>query len=126
MHGAQTIYVETSNYHSPADVMYPDQIREVISLAHASSVKVVTWYLPGFKRITLDRRHFATAAAVSDPDLPIDGLGVDIEADIVSNRQRRSDRAAAMGAWVRATYPDLAIAGIVPTERRSLPETATS
>ena len=46
-HGIQTIYVETSNYHSPADVMYPDQIREMISLAHANSIKVVPWYLPG-------------------------------------------------------------------------------
>jgi len=115
-HGVQTIYVETSNYHSPADVMYPDQIREMISLAHANNIKVVPWYLPGYKRIALDRRRFAAAVAVGDPDLPIDGLGVDIEADIVSNRQLRSDRAAAMVAWVRATYPDLAIAGIVPRD----------
>lgn len=115
-HGVQTIYVETSNYHSPADVMFPDQIREMISLAHANNIKVVPWYLPGYKRIALDRRRFAAAVAVGDPDLPIDGLGIDIEADIVSNRQLRSDRAAAMVAWVRATYPDLAIAGIVPRD----------
>ena len=114
-HGIQTIYVETSNYHSPADVMYPDQIREMISLAHANSIKVVPWYLPGYRNIALDRRRFAAAVNVGGAD-PIDGLGVDIEADIVRNRQLRANRAAAMVKWLRATYPDLPMAGIVPRD----------
>ena len=114
-HGIQTIYVETSNYHSPADVMYPEQIREMISLAHANSIKVVPWYLPGYRNIALDRRRFAAAVNVGSAD-PIDGLGVDIEADIVRNRQLRANRAAAMVQWLRATYPDLAMAGIVPRD----------
>ena len=114
-HGIHTIYVETSNYHSPADVMYPDQIREMISLAHANSIKVVPWYLPGYRNIALDRRRFAAAVNVGGAD-PIDGLGVDIEADIVRNRQLRANRAAAMVQWLRATYPDLPMAGIVPRD----------
>ena len=114
-HGIHTIYVETSNYHSPADVMYPDQIREMISLAHANSIKVVPWYLPGYRNIALDRRRFAAAVNVGGAD-PIDGLGVDIEADIVRNRQLRANRAAAMVKWLRATYPDLPMAGIVPRD----------
>ena len=114
-HGIQTIYVETSNYHSPADVMYPDQIREMISLAHANSIKVVPWYLPGYRNIALDRRRFTAAVNVGGAD-PIDGLGVDIEADIVRNRQLRANRAAAMVQWLRATYPDLPMAGIVPRD----------
>jgi hypothetical protein len=114
-HGIQTIYVETSNYHSPADVMYPEQIREMISLAHANSVKVVPWYLPGYRNIALDRRRFTAAVNVGGAD-PIDGLGVDIEADIVRNRQLRANRAAAMVQWLRATYPDLPMAGIVPRD----------
>ncbi len=114
-HGIQTIYVETSNYHSPADVMYPTQIREMISLAHANSIKVVPWYLPGYRNIALDRRRFAAAVNVGGAD-PIDGLGVDIEADIVRNRQLRANRAAAMVQWLRATYPDLPMAGIVPRD----------
>ena len=114
-HGIHTIYVETSNYHSPADVMYPEQIREMISLAHANSIKVVPWYLPGYRNIALDRRRFAAAVNVGGAD-PIDGLGVDIEADIVRNRQLRANRAAAMVQWLRATYPDLPMAGIVPRD----------
>ena len=114
-HGIQTIYVETSNYHSPADVMYPEQIREMISLAHANSIKVVPWYLPGYRNIALDRRRFTAAVNVGGAD-PIDGLGVDIEADIVRNRQLRANRAAAMVQWLRATYPDLPMAGIVPRD----------
>lgn len=114
-HGIQTIYVETSNYHSPADVMYPTQIREMISLAHANNIKVVPWYLPGYRNIALDRRRFAAAVNVGGAD-PIDGLGVDIEADIVRNRQLRANRAAAMVKWLRVTYPDLPMAGIVPRD----------
>ena len=114
-HGIHTIYVETSNYHSPADVMYPEQIREMISLAHANSIKVVPWYLPGYRNIALDRRRFTAAVNVGGAD-PIDGLGVDIEADIVRNRQLRANRAAAMVKWLRATYPDLPMAGIVPRD----------
>jgi hypothetical protein len=95
--------------------MYPTQIREMISLAHANSIKVVPWYLPGYRNIALDRRRFAAAVNVGGAD-PIDGLGVDIEADIVRNRQLRANRAAAMVQWLRATYPDLPMAGIVPRD----------
>ena len=115
-HGIEVIYVETSNYHSPADVMYPDDVRAIIALAHPLGIRVVPWYLPGYRNIALDRRRFQAAAEVGGADLPVDGLGVDIEADIVRNRALRARRAAAMVAWVRATYPELAIAGIVPRD----------
>ena len=114
-HQVTTIYWETSNYHSPADVMYPDDLREVLALAHAQGIKVVPWYLPGYRNISLDRRRFAAAIAASGAD-PIDGLGVDIEADIVRNRQLRAKRAASMVQWLRTTYPDLPMAGIVPRD----------
>ena len=114
-HQVTTIYWETSNYHSPADVMYPDDLREVLALAHAQGIKVVPWYLPGYRNISLDRRRFAAAIAAGGAD-PIDGLGVDIEADIVRNRQLRAKRAASMVQWLRTTYPDLPMAGIVPRD----------
>jgi hypothetical protein len=114
-HQVTTIYWETSNYHSPADVMYPDDLREVLTLAHAQGVKVVPWYLPGYRNIKLDRRRFAAAINAGGTD-PVDGLGVDIEADIVRNRQLRATRAAQMVQWLRATYPDLPMAGIVPRD----------
>ena len=114
-HGVQTIYVETSNYHSPADVMYPDELVTLIGLAHAQGIRVVPWYLPGYRNIALDRRRFAAAIAVGG-DTPIDGLGVDIEADVVRNRVLRAARAAAMVQWLRATYPDLPLGGIVPRD----------
>ena len=114
-HQVATIYWETSNYHSPADVMYPDELRQVLALAHAQGIRVVPWYLPGYRNIKLDRRRFAAAIAAGGSD-PIDGLGVDIEADIVRNRQLRAKRAAAMVQWLRTTYPDLPMAGIVPRD----------
>ena len=114
-HQVTTIYWETSNYHSPADIMYPDDLRQVIALAHAQGIKVVPWYLPGYRNIKLDRRRFAAAINAGGAD-PIDGLGVDIEADIVRNRQLRATRAAQMVQWLRTTYPDLPMAGIVPRD----------
>ncbi len=114
-HQVTTIYWETSNYHSPADIMYPDDLRQVIALAHAQGIKVVPWYLPGYRNIKLDRRRFTAAINAGGAD-PIDGLGVDIEADIVRNRQLRATRAAQMVRWLRATYPDLPMAGIVPRD----------
>ena len=114
-HQVSTIYWETSNYHSPADVMYPEDLRQVIALAHAQGIKVVPWYLPGYRNIKLDRRRFAAAINAGGAD-PIDGLGVDIEADIVRNRQLRATRAARMVQWLRTTYPDLPMAGIVPRD----------
>lgn len=114
-HQVTTIYWETSNYHSPSDVMYPDDLQQVLALAHAQGIKVVPWYLPGYRNIGLDRRRFAAAIAAGGAD-PVDGLGVDIEADIVRNRQLRASRAAAMVQWLRATYPDLPMAGIVPRD----------
>ena len=114
-HGIRTIYVETSNYHSPADVMYRDELLTLIGLAHAAGLKVVPWYLPGYRNVALDRRRFAAAAEVGGDD-PVDGLGVDIEADIVRDRALRARRAAAMVQWLRATYPDLPLGGIVPRD----------
>lgn len=114
-HQVTTIYWETSNYHSPADVMYPDDFAQVLALAHAQGIKVVPWYLPGYRSIPLDRRRFAAAIAAGGAT-PVDGLGVDIEADIVRNRQLRATRAAQMVQWLRATYPDLPMAGIVPRD----------
>lgn len=114
-HDIDVIYVETSNYHSPADVMYPDEIRDMIALAHPAGIRVVPWYLPGYRNVPLDRRRFAAAIAIGGDD-PIDGLGVDIESDVVRNRALRAKRAAAMVQWLRQSYPDLPLAGIVPRD----------
>ena len=115
-HDIDVIYIETSNYRSPRDVMYPGALREVIRLAHAEGIRVVPWYLPGYRDLRLDRRRFRAAIAAGGPGVRVDGLGVDIEADIVPDRALRARRAAAMVAWLRRTYPDLPMAGIVPRD----------
>ena len=66
-HGVTTIYVETSNYHSPADVMYPASLRTLVRLAHAQGIKVVPWYLPGYRSLALDQRRFKAAVAELAP-----------------------------------------------------------
>lgn len=115
-HDIDVIYIETSNYRSPRDVMYPAAVREVLRLARAEGIRVVPWYLPGYRDVALDRRRFMAAVAVGGAELPVDGLGVDIEADVVPDRALRARRAAAMVAWLRRTYPELPMAGIVPRD----------
>jgi hypothetical protein len=115
-HDIDVIYIETSNYRSPRDVMFPEAVREVIRLARPAGIRVVPWYLPGYRDIPLDRRRFRAAVEVGGAELPVDGLGVDIEADIVPDRQLRARRAAEMVQWLRATYPELPMAGIVPRD----------
>lgn len=115
-HDVDVIYVETSNWRSARDVMFPGQIVEMIRRARPRGIRVVTWYLPGYRDMALDRRRFRAAVEFAGPDYPVDGLGVDIEADIVRNRALRARRAAAMVRWLRATYPELPMAGIVPKD----------
>ncbi len=118
-HRIDVIYIETSNWRSPRDVMFPDEIREVLRLAKLEGIRVVPWYLPGYRNLRLDRRRFRAAVRVGGPDLPVDGLGVDIEADIVQNRSLRARRAAGMVRYLRRTFPDLPMAGIVPRDARA-------
>ncbi len=118
-HRIDVIYIETSNWRSPRDVMFPDEIREVMRLAKLEGIRVVPWYLPGYRNLRLDRRRFRAAVRVGGPDLPVDGLGVDIEADIVQNRSLRARRAAGMVRYLRRTFPDLPMAGIVPRDARA-------
>ena len=114
-HGVKTIYVETSNYHSPADVMYPASLRTLVRLAHAQGIKVVPWYLPGYRSLALDQRRFKAAVGIGGTE-KVDGLGLDVEADIGADRDERAARAGAMARWVRGTFPTLPLAGIVPRD----------
>lgn len=112
--GTPVIYIETANWRSRADVVNPAYVREVARLGRAAGLRVVPWYLPGYRNLTRDRRRLAAAAAVAGPD-GIDGLGIDVEATIVKSGALRARRAAGLAAWARATYPKLPIAAIIPS-----------
>ena len=108
------IYVETSNAKSKVDVVNPAPLKQLVVLAHAAGIRVVPWYLPGFQKPKVDQRRLAAAMAIGGTD-PVDGIAVDIEATYVKSASLRSQRAAALVAWLRATYPQAAIGAITPS-----------
>ncbi|MEY4226620.1 MAG: hypothetical protein RL190_1377 [Actinomycetota bacterium] len=113
-HGTPVIYIETANWRSTADVVNPAYVREVVRLGRAAGLRVVPWYLPGYRNLERDRRRLAAAAGIAGPN-GVDGLGIDVEATIVRNGALRARRAAELAAWARATYPQLPIAAIIPS-----------
>src|ERR671931_850822 len=55
--GVDTVWVETSNYHSSADVISAARLARLVDALHASGVNVVGWYLPGHVNVALDARR---------------------------------------------------------------------
>lgn len=108
------IYVETSNAKSKVDVVNPAPLKELVVLAHAAGIRVVPWYLPGFQRPKVDQRRLAAAMAIGGSEA-VDGIAVDIEATYVKSASLRAQRAAALVAWLRTTYPKAAIGAIIPS-----------
>ena len=112
--GVSVIYVETANAKSKVDVVNPAPLKQLVVLAHAAGIRVVPWYLPGFQKPKVDRRRLAAAMAIGGAEA-VDGIAVDIEATYVKNPSLRAQRAAALVAWLRATYPKAAIGAITPS-----------
>ncbi|HEV2070786.1 MAG TPA: hypothetical protein VGR26_13415 [Acidimicrobiales bacterium] len=84
--GVQTLYVQTSRWNAPADVLEPERLLPLIERARARGMSVVAWYLPPLVDPQADLRRLMAAAA-----LPVDAVAVDIEPDVadVAERNRR-------------------------------------
>jgi hypothetical protein len=121
LNGVRTIYVETANYTTPrfGSIAYPVGIAALIDAAHASGLKVVAWYLPGFKsqrrdlRRSLDAIRFTTVAGNR-----FDSFALDIEANAVRSVRTRNSRALKLSKKIRAVVgPSYPLAAIVPDQR---------
>jgi hypothetical protein len=117
--GVKTVYLETSNYSQPADVVRPDQLGVLVDALHAHGLNVVAWYLPGFVKPALDLRralaaiHFATPTGGA-----FDGFALDIESPAVKRATVRSQRMLSLSRTLRAavgeSYP---LGAIIPSPR---------
>jgi hypothetical protein len=85
--GIQTLYVQTGHRRAADDVIEPTRLASLIDRAHANDLHVVAWYLPSLVDLDEDLRRLTAAAA-----LPVDGLGVDIEAVEVDDPVERTRR----------------------------------
>ncbi len=117
--GVKTVYVETSNYSQPADVVRPGQLGALVDALHARGLHVVAWYLPGFAKPALDlRRALAAVQFTTTTGGRFDGFALDIEATAVKRAALRTARSLALSDRLRGavgdTYP---MGAIIPSPR---------
>lgn len=108
--GIQTLYIQTAHRRSYADVIEPERLMPFIERAHARGMAVVAWYLPTLEDLTTDLRRLVAAA-----QLPIDGLGVDIESRAVADPAERTRRLLDLSMRLRQALGARAIVAITPS-----------
>jgi hypothetical protein len=116
-HHVRTLYIETANYHWPTAINRPATMNAVIRRCHARGIKVVAWYLPGFKDLTKDYRRSMAAIAYRTPDgQKFDSFALDIEASLVKSVSKRNARVATLSARIRrAVGSGYTLGGIIPS-----------
>ena len=121
LRGVRTIYVETANFANPrtGSFVYPVGVAAMIDAAHADGIRVVAWYLPGFKNLNRDLRRsldairFTTVAGGH-----FDSFALDIESNAVGNVTLRNSRARQLSSRIRrAVGKQYPLGAIVPDER---------
>jgi hypothetical protein len=102
-HGVRTLFLETSNYHWPSALNRPEAMGALIEEAHARGIRVVGWYLPGFKEPAKDyKRSMAAVDFRSPAGQAFDSFTLDIEASIVKDVDVRSSRLRTLSRRIRA------------------------
>jgi hypothetical protein len=87
------------------------RLMQFIDRAHAHGIAVVAWYLPTLEDVGVDLRRLVAASQ----QLPIDGLGVDIESRAVADPAERTRRLLELSIRLRQAVGERAIAAITPS-----------
>ena len=106
--GVQTLYVQTSRWNAPADILEPERLEPLIERARRRGMAVVAWYLPTFVDPAQDLRRLVAAAS-----LDVDAVAVDIESRDVADTAERNRRLVALSRDLRSTLPGVALGAIV-------------
>lgn len=115
-----TVWVETANYRSAADIVDPGRLARFVDALHGYGLEVVGWYLPGHVNPALDlRRSLAMLSFRTPSGQALDGVALDIESTKLANVGLRSRRAVALARRVRQASPQTPFA-IVPFNPRGL------
>lgn len=121
-HGVRTLYIETARWNSPAALDHPGAVGDFLDAAHASGLRMVGWYMPGFADVA---RDVARSVAVMDFASPggqhFDGFAADIEDRSATRSQDQFNAGiAAYAQAVRAGVPDgTTLGAIVPDARNN-------
>jgi hypothetical protein len=123
LNGVRTIYVETANFSNPPSpalsIRDPVALAALIDAAHANGIKVVAWYLPGFKNLTRDLRRSVDAIRFTTlAGGRFDSFALDVESNAVRKVALRNKRALRLSKRIRSAvgsrYP---LGAIVPDSR---------
>jgi hypothetical protein len=105
-HGVSTLYLQTSNYSQPDDIVNPPAVGRFLDVAHAAGLHVAAWYLPSFADPALDRRRALAAIRYrSTTGQRFDSFALDIEASIVHPVALRNARLASLALALRRNAP---------------------
>ncbi|MEX2275325.1 MAG: hypothetical protein WEA10_07170 [Actinomycetota bacterium] len=123
--GYRTLYLETSNYGRDSAFAYRAKTEQFLDAAHRWGIRTVAWYLPGFRNVEMDyKRSIAAIKLVTDDGNRFDSFALDIEASIVRDPDKRSDRMLRLSERIRAFADGYASAGpmyplgaIIPSPR---------
>ena len=118
-HGVQTLYLETSNFNRPVSFVDEADVTKFVDAAHASGVRIVAWYLPGFKNVGRDLRRSKAAIAFTTPaGNSFDSFALDIESPTVQDPTARSAALLDLSDRIRHyAGPDYTLGAIVPSPR---------
>lgn len=106
--GVQTMFIQATRWDAETVILEPDRLLSLVNRAHHDGVRVVAWYLPDLGDPNDDLQRLDAIA-----QLPIDGLGVDIESRKVSDVDDRNQRLLDLSATVRAQLPGQVLSAIV-------------
>jgi hypothetical protein len=105
--GVQTLYVQTSKWDAPVDVLEPERLLPIIEQAHANGIRVVAWYLPTFEDPQRDMARLMAASR-----LHVDALAVDIESLKMKDIPERNRRLVEISTNLRAALPGVTLGAI--------------
>ncbi len=106
--GVETLYVQTSRWNAPEDILEPERLVPLLDRARARGLRVVAWYLPTFVDPATDLRRLLAAAT-----LGVDSVAVDIESRDLADHAERNRRLVELSAALHEALPDVALGAIV-------------
>ena len=106
--GIQTLYVQTSKWDSPTEVLEPGRLLPMVARAKERGMGVVAWYLPTFENPQADMARLMAASRIPG----VDALAVDIESLKLKDVAERNRRLLEISRNLRAELPHIALGAI--------------
>ncbi|MCU1377263.1 MAG: hypothetical protein JWN29_246 [Acidimicrobiales bacterium] len=106
--GVQTLYVQTSKWDAPTDVLEPERLLPMIQRAKAKGMHVVAWYLPTFVNPQADMGRLMAASRIPG----VDALAVDVESRTLADVTERNRRLLEISTNLRAALPGMTLGAI--------------